>query len=118
MGVYVYTLRASRPAMVEGVGVVYRLDYLCRAGSLDDAFATGRRLTLLRNSMNRTRELFGDAPVNYVLGDVEEGAEVYRCDDASKVSVWYDFDRLHGEKVGTLGKRVRRGRRMVWTLEA
>jgi len=123
MGVYTYTLRKTGSVEVLGLGRVYMLRYLCRANDLDepwfdDSGFRGRLRGRLTAAVNRAKDAFS-GPVLFVYDACnvgpDRGAEVYRTDDADKVSVWYDCDILAGESMGRL-KPIKVGRKTVWTL--
>jgi len=129
MGVYTYTLRVkTQNAELPGGEIVpaHLYGYLCRSND-HDTFSMWpgdygyKRAMGLNATIERTQERFyGKGPV-YILTDyASQGDYLYRAEDAEKAAVWYDCNcptETKGvTKVGRLGPRVRKGRKLVWTI--
>ena len=59
-------------------------------------------------------------PVYVIEAKANQGYRVYRAESAEKAAVWFDSDPYEDTEgvtlVGRVGPRVRRGRRLVWTI--
>jgi hypothetical protein len=129
MGVYTYTLRTKTQNLeLPGGDVVaaHVYGYLCRSNDHDMSWMWpgdyGYKTAVLLNAqIERAQERFyGVGPVYVITEHADQGDYVYRAEDAEKAAVWYDCNcptETEGvTKVGRLGPRVRRGRRLVWTV--
>lgn len=129
MGVYTYTLRTkTQNVELPGGEVVpaHIMGYLCRSNDHDTMFLYPgdygyREAHLLQAQLERAKDRFyRKGPVFIVHEDAKQGYEVYRAEDAEKAAIWYDCDRMESTEgvtcIGRLGPRVRRGRKLVWTV--
>jgi len=131
MGVYTYTLRTKTQNLeLPGGEVVVAnvMAYLCRSNDHDMTFMWpgdyGYKEGLLLNAaIERCQDRFWNKGEVYIIHeDSKQGYEVYKAEDAHKACVWYDCDAMTSMEgvtlVGRLGSRVRRGRKLVWTVMA
>ena len=129
MGVDTYTLRTkTQNVELPGGEVVAAnvLGYLCKSCDHDTFMLYPgeygyKRAVGLNATIERTQERFyGKGPVYFIGEDAGQGYPVYRAEDAEKVALQYDCDdpaKIEGVTlVGKVGERVRRGRRLVWTI--
>jgi len=129
MGVYTYTLRAKTQSVELPGGEIVDANimaYLCRSNDHDTMFKYPgdygyKEAILLNAQIERAKDRFyGKGPVFIIHEDAKQGFEVYRAESAEKAAVWYDCDSMTRTEgvtiVGRLGPRVRRGRRVVWTI--
>lgn len=129
MGVYTYTLRTKTQAVELPGGTIVDaniMGYLCRSNDHDTMFLYPgdygyREAHLLQAQLERVKDRFyHHGSVFIIQEDSKQGWEIYRAEDAEKAAVWYDCDSMTRTEgvtlVGRLGPRVRRGRKLVWTV--
>lgn len=127
MGVYTHTLRTKTQNVELDDGTIVQaniMGYLCRSNDHDTSWMWpgdyGYKYACVLNAQIESCQ----ARWKYHLGPVYiiiEDSAIYRADDPGKACVWYDCDDLAKADgvtfVGLLKTRVRRGRKLVWTIK-
>ena len=129
MGVYTYTLRTKTQNVELPGGEIVKanlLGYLCRSNDHDTFMMYpgdyGYRTAMALNAQIEAcqQRWWRKGPVFIVQEDAKQGWEIYRAEDAAKAAIWYDCDSMTRTEgvtlIGRLGPRVRRGRKLVWTV--
>lgn len=128
MGTYTYTLRTKTQNVELPGGEIAQanlLGYLCRSNDHDTFMHPGDygyRTAMALNAQIEAcqQRWWRKGPVYVIEADAKQGYRVYRAEDAEKAAVWFDCDRYEDTEgvtlVGRVGHRVRRGRRLVWTI--
>lgn len=127
MGVYTHTLRTkTQNVELPGGEIVAAniMGYLCRSNDHDVHWMWpgdyGYKYACMLNAQIescKARWMYHRGPVYIIIED----SAIYRADDPSKACVWYDCDDLAKADgvtfVGLLDTRVRRGRKLAWTIK-
>lgn len=129
MGTYTYTLRTKQQNVELPGGEIVKanlLGYLCRSNDHDTFMMYpgdyGYRTAMALNaSIEQCQERWHGKGLVYVIeATAKQGYRVYRAENAQKAAVWIDSESYEDTEgvtlVGRVGPRVRRGRRLVWTI--
>jgi hypothetical protein len=129
MGVYTYTLRTKTQAVELPGGAIVDANimaYLCRSNDHDTFMLYpgdyGYKTAMALNAQIEAcqQRWWRKGPVFIIHEGAKQGWEIYRAESAAKAAVWYDCDSMTMTEgvtlVGRLGPRVRRGRKLVWTV--
>ena len=129
MGTYTYTLRTkSQNVELPGGEIVPAnlLGYLCRSNDHDTFmlypgdYGYKRAMALNAQIEACEQRWWRHGPVYVIQEDAKQGYTLYHVEDPQKAYHWYDCEDYAKSPgvtvVGRLGPRVRRGRRLVWTV--
>lgn len=131
MSTYTYTLRTKTQNLELADGTVVAANlyglcgYLCRSNDYDASWLCPgdygyKRAMGLNATIDKTKERWRGKSAYIITEDPAQGEWVYHAEDAEKAAVWFDCNcptEAEGvTKVGRLGPRVRKGRKLVWTI--
>ncbi|MBW2170199.1 MAG: hypothetical protein JRG69_13255 [Deltaproteobacteria bacterium] len=127
MGVYTYTLRTKTQNVELPSGEIVAaniMSYLCRSNDHDTSWMWPGDYGYKYACVLKAQIESCQARWRYHLGPIYiivENSAIYRADDPSKACVWYDCDDMAKADgvtlVGLLDARVRRGRKLAWTIK-